>query len=113
MQGSKAVEPDCAEIVVEFMVAKVIGKVGGSWTSNGLIVAIVVIIAVVVVVIAVVVVIGVGVVDVLVAIAVAFVIVVPKTFPLPATTTSAITVLVWYSVCISTLSRIDRMRLVT
>lgn len=34
-QGSKAVEPDCAEITVEFPVPKVIGRVGGRSMSNG------------------------------------------------------------------------------
>lgn len=35
-QGIRAVDPDCAETDVEFSVPKVIGKVGGRSTSNGL-----------------------------------------------------------------------------
>lgn len=98
-------EPDCAEIVVEFSVPKVIGRVGGSSTSNGLRVVVVVVVVDDV---------DVVVVTVLVVVVVVVVIVVPKAFPFPAPTTiSAVTVLVWYSVGTSTLSKIDRMRLVT
>ncbi|KAI4500968.1 hypothetical protein M0802_003771 [Mischocyttarus mexicanus] len=68
------------EIVVEFSVAKVIGRVGGSSTSNGLSIVVVVVVVVVGLVVVVVVV----VVDE------------SRVFTLPDTI-SAVTVLVWYS----------------